>query len=139
MKLIISTVVGAIFLFLLGWLLYGMIFMEYFQVHYEYISRSAESMRAWAFGVANLLQAFFLSLIYSRFFWKGEAPAKEGFICGLFLGLLYAVPFVFYAYGGLRISSWQAPVVDGILMFVMMVLTAIVIAFTYGKKEKPAS
>ena len=113
--------------------------MDYFQVQYEYISRSAESMRVWAYAVASFIQAFFLSWIYSCYFWKGESPVKEGFMCGLLLGLLYAIPYALYAYGGLRISSWQAPALEVILITVMMILAAIVIAFIYGKKEKPAS
>ena len=33
MKLIISTIVTAIVLFILGWIIYGIILMEYYQTH----------------------------------------------------------------------------------------------------------
>lgn len=140
MKLIISTIVGFLVLFLLGWLFYGILFMNYFGEAYENIARPMESFRMWAIIVANLLQALLISLIYSKFFNKGGSPFGQGINCGIWLGLYSSVPYIFYMYAGMQVNNWQALVVDGIIIGFMTVLATIAIALVYGqKKEQPAT
>lgn len=138
MKLIISTIVGFLVLFLLGWLFYGMLFMNYFAEGYENIARSPESMRMWAIIVANLMQALLISLIYSKFFNKGGSPVGQGFTCGFWLGLLTTVPYIFYMYASMAIANWQVVVVDGFIAGFMTVIASIAIAFVYGEKKEQA-
>jgi hypothetical protein len=138
MKLIISTVVGFVVLFLLGWLFYGMLFMNYFAEGYSNIARSPESMRMWAIIVANLVQALLISLIYSKFFNKGGSPVGQGMTCGIWLGLFSTVPYIFYMYASMAIANWQVLVVDGLVGGFMIVITSIAIAFVYGGKKEQA-
>ncbi|MGA2667889.1 MAG: hypothetical protein ABSF32_03120 [Ignavibacteria bacterium] len=138
MKLIISTIVGAIIFFVLGWILYGMIFMNFFRVHYGAIMRSPDDYKMWAILVANVLEAFFLAWIYPKGY-KGGSPAGEGFKFGFYIGLLMAVPYVFYTWAEFPITYVTA-IVDAIIMFVMVVIVGLVIGLIYGKgagKEVP--
>lgn len=138
MKLIISTIVGFLVLFLLGWLFYGMLFMNYFADGYSNIARSPESMRMWAIVVANLLQALLISLIYSKFFNKGGSAIGQGLTCGIWLGLFSTVPFIFYMYASMAISNWQVVVVDGIIAGFCTVIATVAIALVYGGKKEQA-
>lgn len=140
MKLIISTIVGFLVLFLLGWLFYGILFAKYFGVAYGEIARPMESFRMWAIIVANLLQALLISLIYSKFFNKGGSPAGQGFTCGIWLGFYSSIPYIFYMYASMQISNWQAIIVDAVIIGFMTLLATIGIALVYGqKKEQPAT
>ena len=139
MKLIISTIVGFLVLFLLGWLFYGIVFANYFGVAYAEVARPMESMRMWAIIVANLLQALLISLIYSKFFNKGGSPVGQGIKCGIWLGLYSSVPYIFYMYASMRISNWQALVVEGLIIGFMTVIAATGIAMVYGQKKEQAA
>ena len=137
MKLIISTIVVAILLFLLGWLFYGMIFMKFFSTHYALIQRTPEDMKLWSIGVGCLLEAFFLALIYPKGY-KGGSPFSEGLKFGIYLGLLMGVPYVFFAWASMPVH-YTAMIVDGAIMVVDIVLAGIVTGLIYGKIEKPAA
>lgn len=138
MKLILSTIVVGIVMFLLGWLLYGVIFMSYFQEYYEHVSRGADDMKIWAYAVASFVQAFFMYLIYSKGY-SGGSPFGEGFKFGLYISLFMGIPYVFYTWGGMPVK-YQGVVVDGILMIIMLIIASIITAFIHGKREvKPAA
>jgi hypothetical protein len=129
MKLIISTIVGGIVFFVLGWLLYDVIFVSFYTQHFGAIMRSPDDYKLWAMIVGCFLEAFFLALIYPRFY-KGGSSAKEGFMFGLLIGLLTSVPYVFFIWSSQPVT-YVAAIVDAILMFIMV--------WIYGKIEKPAA
>ncbi len=131
MKLILSTIVGGIVLFVLGWILYGLIFAEFMKEHFSQILRDPGDYKLWAIIVSNLLMAFFLSWIYPKGY-KGGTPAKEGFMFGITFGLLLSVPYVFYSWA-MHPIRWQGALIDGIIYFVMVILTGLAIGLVYGK------
>ncbi len=131
MKLILSTIIGGIVLFILGWVFYGMLFMKFMEEAYKNIMRPETDMKLWAIAVANLLQAFFLAWIYPKGY-KGGSPAKEGFMFGIYFGLLTSVPYVFYMWASFPIK-WQTALVDGIIVGVMTLIVGLVIGLIYGR------
>lgn len=136
MKLIISTIVTGVVFFLLGWLLWGIIFGDYFSKHYAAVSRG-EDMKVWAMAVSNFLLAFFMALIYPKGF-KGGSPFSEGFKFGIYMALLMAVPFVFMFWSSMNVP-YQAAILDGILYGILVVIGGVIIGLIYGKQEKPTS
>ena len=134
MKLIISTIVGAIIFYLLGWFIYGVIFTDYF-VTMKQLMRPENDMKYWALIVAHILQALILSFLYMKTY-KGESPFKEGFLYGLATGILISVPYIFYMWSSYRVT-YKEVVPDGILMFIMILIVGIAIGLIFGKKEKP--
>ena len=138
MKLILSTIIGGIVFFILGWIIYGMILMNFMQENFGSMMRSPDDFKLWAIAVANLLQAFFLALIYPKGY-KGGSPAKEGLVFGIYFGLLMSVPYVFYMWASYPIR-WHAALIDGIVVGVMTVIVGLVIGLIYGRiGVKPAS
>ena len=137
MKLVLSTIVVGIVLFLLGWLVYGILFMDFFKQYYGHISRPETDMKIWAYAVANLVQAFFLYIIYSKGY-SGGSPFGEGFKFGLYISLFMTIPYVFYTWGGMPVT-YTAVIADGVIMAVMLMIASILTAIIHGKKEvKPA-
>ena len=133
MKILISTIVGTIVLFILSWLSYSVIMAKY-MVQFGPLLRTPEDMRFWAIIVGTVLEAFFLAWIYTLVY-KGQSPLKEGFLFGFFLSLLVDIPYIFFYWGSYAIS-YKVIIADGILMGIRMTITAIVIALIIGKKEK---
>lgn len=136
MKLIISTVVVGIVLFLMGWLVYGMLLMDYLQPYYGFMQRAETDMKIWAFALASFVQAFFLYLIYSKGY-KGGSPMAEGFRFGLWISLLMAMPYALFTWGGMRVS-YKAVLPDAIAMAAMMLIACILTAVIYGRRPVSA-
>jgi hypothetical protein len=132
MKLILSTIVVGIVLFMLGWLFYGILFMDYFKQYFTN-GRSEEDMRIWAFAVASFVQAFLLYLIYSKGY-SGGSPFMEGIKFGILIGLFSGVPYVFYMWGGMPIH-YVAVIADGCIIIAMMIIAGILTGIIHGKRE----
>lgn len=137
MKLIISTIVVGILLFILGYLAYGVILAEYFKTHSTMPMRSPDDMKMWALIVGSLLRALFLAIIYPMGY-KGGSPAGEGIKFGLWIGLFFALPGVFYMWGAAPVT-YQTAIVDGLVSGIIVFLGGFVTGLIYGKKEKPAA
>jgi len=137
MKLIISTIVVGILLFILGYLTYGVILAEYLKTHASMPMRTGEDMKMWAFIVGSLLRALLLAIIYPLGY-KGGSPAGEGFKFGLYMGLFFSLPGVFYLWGSSPVS-YQTAIIDGLSNGIIVLLAGLVTGLIYGKKEKPAA
>lgn len=137
MKLIISTIVVGILLFILGYLTYGVILAEYLKTHASMPMRSPDDMKMWAFVVGSLLRALFLAMIYPAGY-KGGSPTGEGLKFGLYMGLFFALPGVFYMWGSAPIT-YQTAIVDGLSNGIIILLAGFVTGLIYGKKEKTAA
>lgn len=133
MKLILSTIIVGIVLFLLGWLFYGFLLANFFKEYYGHLSRPDADMKIWAFAVASFVQAFFLYLIYSKGY-KGGSPFMEGFRFGALIGLFSGIPYVFYTWGGSPVK-YTGVIVDGIVIIVMLGIAGVLTGLIYGKKD----
>lgn len=138
MKLIISTIVTGIVLFLLGWVVYGFIFMDFFKTYYSHIQRSPQDMKIWAIGVSCLLQGFFFAFLYPKFY-KSGGSFSGGFKFGFYLGLFVGFPYVFSMWASMPVT-YKAVLVDAALLIVMYVIAGIITGLVYGKSlaEKTA-
>jgi len=131
MKLLISTIVIAIFLFLFGWLIYGVILVNSLPNMAKFM-RPESDFKWWALIVGMIIEAFLLSFIYMKTY-KGVSPFKEGFIFGFVIGLLKSLPYMFYMW-----ASYQVPyrevVPDAISMGLTILIAGIIIGLIFGKK-----
>lgn len=133
MKLILSTIVVGIVLFLLGWLIYGILFADYFHRFFGHIQRPMDEMKIWAFGVANLAQAFFMYMIYAKGY-KGGSPVSEGFRFGILIGLFLSIPHMFMTWGGMPVMA-RGAAADAIVCLFMAVIAGILTAVIHGKRD----
>jgi hypothetical protein len=134
MKIIRGTVFGGITFFLLGWLVYGILLMDFVSTNSnQCAARPNMEMIWWALILSNLLLALLLTLILN---WSGAKGImdglKTGAIFGLILGLsmdlsLYSMTIT---YNGLTLL-----VVDVLVYTVMMAITGLVIVLLWGKEK----
>jgi len=134
MKLLISTIVSAVILLLLAGLTYWGFFSTGHLGSYLHIMRGPGSGTMWANVLGSLFQGLFLSLIY-QYFYKGEAPLKEGFFYGLLMGLLMSIPVTLFMWANYTIR-YTAAIADGMGMGFRILVACIVIGFIFGKKQQ---
>ena len=135
MKLIISTLVVGIVLFMLGGLFFSLLFAEYFKLHFGSFMRSESDFKMWAYAVGSLTRAFFMYLIYSKGY-QGGSPFMEGLKFGILISLFFGVPYVLFEWGGTPVH-YQPVVVDGVLQMVMLTIGGVLTGIIHGRK-KPA-
>jgi hypothetical protein len=133
MKLALSTIVSAIVLFLLAFLFYWGVFASGHMGSYIHMMRPETDQKIWANIVGFLIQGFLMSLIYMKYY-KGESPFKEGFLYGLYIGLLVSLPYIFFMWANYLVR-YKAVIADGLGMGFRYLIAGIIIGLIFGKKE----
>lgn len=134
MKLVISTIVSSIVLFILGFLFYWGVFSAGYMGSYLHIMRLPEGQIMWANILGFLFQGFLMSFVY-KYYYKGESPFKEGMMFGLLIGFLISIPFVFFMWANYSVR-WKAVLAEGLGMGFRFLIAGIVIGFIFGKKPE---
>ena len=89
-KLIFSGIAGAIVYFLLGWLVYGILFLD--------LVSEGESTSLLYIFLGCFFYAFIYAVIFTR--WANITNFKTGFNAGLILGLKHALSWHFFMQHG---------------------------------------
>ena len=134
MKLLRGTVFGGIAFFLLGWLVWGILLMDFSQSNYnQSIYLPEDGMIWWALIVSNLV----LALMQTLFMKWGQAKTwMDGVKIGVIFGALYALTtdLGFYSMTTVILNAW-AIIVDVLAYAVVTGLTGLVIVLTWGKND----
>jgi len=134
-KRILATLAGFVVFFLLGWLFYGFLLMDFYAAN---VGMAANVMRAetdmvwWALILGNLFQAYFLVYIFGK--WANITTFGSGFSGGLIIGLILGFAINLSMYGTMNISNLTATLVDPFVSGVMMAITGGVIGWVLGRK-----
>jgi hypothetical protein len=133
MKILRGTVFGGITYFFLGWLVWGILLMDFMSANMNQCAARTDVMIWWAMIASALAAALLLTLILN---W---AKAK-GVINGLFYGALFGL-----LYGSVvDLSSWSMTtmfnnfgvlIVDILLSTVVFAIVGLVIVLTWGKDK----
>lgn len=134
-RTIVAAVAAAITSFLLGWLFYGLLLMDFFSehsTHYEGLMKEMPNLAL--IFIANLLTGYFFAFIYQQ--WAGIRTFGKGFIYGLLLGFLISLAYDLYFLAGMNLYSGTLIVVDVVVGTVMTGISAGVVGLVlgYGKK-----
>lgn len=132
---ILATLVGFIVLFLLGWLIYGMLLMDFYGNNSGSASgvmRAEDEMIWWALILGNLFQTYLLVYIFGS--WANITTFSDGLKAGAIIGLLMGLAFNFTMYGTSNIMNMTSALVDPFVSAVMMAITGGVIGFMLGRK-----
>lgn len=127
----LAGILGGIVYFLLGWLVYGMLLMNYMEENAGLaLGVNRVDMLLWSIGLGSLLYGFFLSYIFSC---VGQVKtAGSGAKTGAWLGFLVAGAIDFTMYGTTNISTLNAVAVDILAATVMATITGAVVAWVLG-------
>jgi hypothetical protein len=133
MKLILSTIVVGVVLFLLGGLFFNFLFVDYFKVNFGSIMRGEHDLKLWAFAAGSVARALFLYIIYSKGY-KGGSPFMEGFRFGVWMSLFFSIPYVLFMWGSTPVK-YQPVILDGIINMVMIIIAGILTGIIHGRKS----
>jgi hypothetical protein len=132
---ILATLVGFIVLFLLGWLIYGMLLMDFYGNNAGSASgvmRSEDEMVWWALILGNFFQAYLLVYIFGN--WANVTTFSDGLKAGAIIGLIMGLAFNLTMYGTSNIMNMTSALVDPFVSAVMMAITGGVIGVMLGRK-----
>ncbi len=134
MKILKGTIFGAIAFFFLGWLVWGILLMDFSMNNYNTeIYLPEDEMIWWAMIVSNLALALMYTLILK---WAGAKTLVDGVKIAAIIGALYALSIDLGYYSMTNvILNLSAIVVDTLAYLVISAITGLIIVATWGKDK----
>lgn len=139
LKAILAAFAAAILFFLLGWLVYGILLMDFMTANttqYEGLNKG-EDMNLFLLFLANLSMGFILAIIFGT--WARITTFSKGFIAGLILFFLLALNMDLSFYAMMNLFTLQWMVVDIIVFTIMGGLIGGVVGWILGYGRKAAT
>ena len=134
-KIILSAIVGSIIYFLLGWLIYGFLLMDFFiENTKQYDGLMYEMPNLLLVFLANLSLSYLVAFIFQK--WAGIKTLSKGFSAGFFIGLLFSISVDLMFYASLDLYTPTAVVVDIIANSVIVALVGGSIGWILGFEKK---
>lgn len=121
-NLLVSSVVGSLLYFLLGWVFYGMLFTN--------IYPPSENQNLLFVYLGCLTFCFLLAYIFLQ--WAGIKDMMSGAKAGAIIGLLYGSGMNFFIYSNL-VANYQNMITDVIINGIMGALAGAFIAIIISK------
>ena len=112
MKPILATLALTVVYFIMGWVVYGILLMDYYTsnvVHYEGLMKEPAP---WVYFIGNLCSASMLIYVFTL---AGIKTYLKGMIVGMILFFLVTFSFDLMIYGGMNLYQGSVLVVDVII------------------------
>ncbi|MBI1782543.1 MAG: hypothetical protein HYR66_14450 [Sphingobacteriales bacterium] len=136
-KTLAGGLIIGVLAFLLGWLIFGMLLMNFYQSNTtSYAGLMKDPMEIWAIAVANL--AFGLMMAYVFNLGNINTPGK-GFTTGLILGLLMTIGFDLFLYSQYHLMNKKLIGVDIAASAVFDGVLGAVLGWWFGRNSKTGS
>jgi hypothetical protein len=134
MKIIRGTLFGGIAYFLMGWLVWGILLMDFYTANFnQCASRPEMEMIWWAMIVSNLTIALLLTLFLK---WSGAKGIVDGLKIGALFGFLYSLSLNLGYYSMTTMfNNFTAIIVDVIVNTLVMAIIGLVIVLLWGKEK----
>lgn len=134
-KVILAGIAGAVVAFLLGWLLWGVLAMDFMMAnttHYEGLMKEMPNL--FLIFLSNLIWGLFVAYVFDR--WASISTFTGGMVGGLIIALPISLMFDLYFLAGMNLYNVQAVVVDVLLNTVVGVVIGGVIGWVLGTGKK---
>lgn len=135
MKILRGTLIGGIAYFLIGWLVYGILLMDFFApLTNSCANRPDGEMIWWAMILSSLLMALFLTLLLK---WSGARTITDGLKIGALFGALFtaAIDFSFWSMTTMY-NSLVPLLIEVIASAAIFAIVGMVIVLTWGKTKQ---
>jgi len=134
-KILLGGITGGVTLFLLGWVIYGILLMDYMAANYnQCMNRPMQEMIWWALILSNLALGFLLAAIFS---WSNTtgfmSGAKVAGITGILLSA--SMDFGYYSMTTMYVNP-SVIVVDIIVYTIYLAIAGAVVAWVMGMGKK---
>ena len=136
-KFILSGIAGGVAFFILGWLIYGMLLMDFFQTHAGpakgVAARAADHMLFLYLIAGNLLFGFLLAYIFGK---AGISTLSKGLVAGAIIGFLTSSSYDCVNYATTWVNSRTSILADIAAFTVMSAISGAVVAWVAGMGKK---
>ena len=133
-KLFIGGIVGGILYFLLGWLIYGMLLIDFMKGHSGIASNVDKAEMDYLYlGIGNLAMGFLLAYIFVK---SNVNSMANGLITGGIIGALVCIGVDCVMYGTTNVLSKTAMAADVAAMTVMSAIVGAVMGMMMGMLKK---
>ncbi len=133
MKILRGTVFGGLAYFLLGWLVYGIILMDFFMANTNNCANRPDGeMIWWAIIASNLCAALLLTLILN---WSNAKKISDGLVTGTIFGALFTATIDFSFWSMTTMYNSLGPIILEIIVgAAIYAVIGMIIVLTWGKK-----
>ena len=138
-KFIVGGIIGGVASFLIGWLVWGMLLMNFFKEHTteagKTVMRADADMIWWALIAGNLLWGFVFSYVLNK---SGSNSPVSGATTGAVLALLVSAAYDCFIYAFQNIGDTTSMAVDIITNLVVGGIIGGIIGWYLGMGRKVA-
>jgi hypothetical protein len=136
-KILLGGIAGGATFFLLGWIFYGMLLMDYMAANSnQCAARPMQEMIWWAIICSNLASGFLLTIVFN---WSNTRGIMAGAKVAGIIGLLIATSIDLSSYSMMTIySNLTAILVDVIAYALMSAIAGVIIVWVIGMGKKEA-
>ncbi len=125
-RLALGTVVGGLVLFLLGYLVYGVLFASFFATNVG--TATGVTREPFNFVALLLGQLAFAAILTMIFSWSAVRSAGQGAKIGALAGLLFFLGIDLTLYATTNVQNLAASLVDALLAALLFAVSGAVIA-----------
>lgn len=136
-KFLISGIAGGIVAFLGGWLIYGILLMDFMMANAgtaTNVMRADMDMIWWALIVGNIFFGLILSYVYNK--WANISSLAAGLTAGATIGFFVIAGFDLVMYATSNVMSLKGTLVDIAAGTVLWALTGAAVGWTNGMGKK---
>ena len=134
-KILIGGLAAGIVYFLLGWLMYGKLFKDFFHTNGAAVDRPDDQIIFWALIAGNLLLGLLVAFIVVK---TNSTTAASGFGTGFVVGLLMSAGNNLIGYGVVNVMNLTAICADIAIATVMTAIGGAVVGLISGG-SKPST
>lgn len=130
-KTLISGLAGGVVIFLAGYVVYGIIMMNYFMSNMvTYPGLMKDPMELWAMAIGNIVLGILLALILNL---GGIVSATRGATIGALVFFLIGLGVNLMMYAQMNLTPLQVGFVDSVCMALLGALAGAVIGWMMGR------
>ena len=136
-KMLISGIAGGIAAFFAGWLIYGILLMDFMTQNSGTatgVMRADTEMVWWALIAGNLLSGMLYSYIFNR--WANISTLSAGLSAGAVIGLIMGAAVDLTMYGTSNIMALNGVLADIAASAVLGAITGAVVGWVNGMGKK---
>jgi uncharacterized membrane protein len=137
-KFLVGGIIGGVAFFLLGWLVWGMLLMDFMTQNAGSatgVMKAENEMVWWALIVGNLFNGLAVSFVLSK---AGVSSAGGGATTGAIFGLLVAAAYDFIFLGTSNLMTLKSALVDIAASTVVTAIGGAIIGWYMGMGKKAA-
>jgi hypothetical protein len=132
-RILLAGLVGGVFAFFVGWLIFGILFKDMMPEGMSGVLRKEEDMIIWAIALSNILWAVTIAYIFVQ--WANISTWQAGVMAGAILGFLITASFDFGFYSMTTLFTIQEVIIDVLINTIWVAIMGAVIGWWLGWKK----